>query len=193
MKAKGETKRGLQFLHISDNMPRQSGTNGVTRRPPMPDAALKRKAGEPNVQVHEICAHTIDAPGTRHTYNEEFNTLARYDKEATATTLANYINVPETHHNAGTHADNTYDEELIATDTLATNDEEFVAASLAVYNEESIAVDTLTTSDKDFATLASYDEEPAATLATHDERFAAATLATYDEETTAVDGEPWGA
>ena len=42
MKAKGETKRGLQFLHISDNMPRRSETNTATRRPLMPDAALKK-------------------------------------------------------------------------------------------------------------------------------------------------------
>jgi hypothetical protein len=46
-----ETKRGLEFLHISDNMPRQSGTIGVARRPPMPDAPLKEKEGEPKVQV----------------------------------------------------------------------------------------------------------------------------------------------
>ena len=57
-----------------------------------------------------------------------------------------------TQHDAGMHANNTYNEERIATDTLATNDEEFVAATLAVYNEEHVAVNTL-------ATLAAHYEE----------------------------------
>jgi hypothetical protein len=107
-----------------------------------------------------------------HTYDEEFGTLARYDKESAAATLANYTDAPETHHNAGMHADDTYteetiyDEELIANDTLATNDEEFVAATFAVYNEEFVAADTLATNNKETAadTHAIYDEE-SATLA----------------------------
>jgi hypothetical protein len=156
--AKEETKRGLQFLHISNNMPRQSGTIAVARRPPMPDATPKKKEGQPKVQG-TLCQEDRRDEA----YDEEFATLARYDKESAAATLANYIDAPETHHDAGMHAGNTYkeetiyDEELIATDTLATNDEEFVA-------------------------VASYDEE-----------VATATLTTYDEETAAVEGEPWGA
>jgi hypothetical protein len=172
----------------------------------MPDAAPKE--GEPNVQVtlcqedrrDEACVHTIDAPGTHHTYDEEFATLTIHDKESAAATLANYIDVPETHHDARMHADNTYkeetiyDEERIATNTLATNDEEFNAATLAVYNEEHVAVDTLATNNKETAAddLAIYDEE-SATLASYDEEFATTTLATYDEENAAVEGEPWGA
>jgi hypothetical protein len=40
--AKEETKRGLQFLHITDNLPRQSGTIAVARRPPMPPRRKRR-------------------------------------------------------------------------------------------------------------------------------------------------------
>jgi hypothetical protein len=65
---------------------------------------------------------------------------------------------PVTSHDAGMHADSTYkyettyEEEVIATDDFAANDEEFVAATLAVYIEENVAVDT----------LAAYDEETTA-------------------------------
>jgi hypothetical protein len=192
-----ETKRGLEFLHISDNMPRQSGTIAVARRPPMP-APLKEMEREPKVQVtpcqedrrDEACVYTVDAPGTRHTY----------DVESAAATLAIYIDLHETHHDAGMHADDTYkkknkyDEEVIATDNFAANDEKFVAATLAVYEEENVAVHTLATNNKETNadTLAIYDEE-SATLASYDEEFAIATLAAYDEETAAVEGEPWGA
>jgi hypothetical protein len=175
-----KTKRGLEFLHISDNMPRQSGTIAVAKRPLTPDAPLKEKEGELKVRVtlyqedrrDKDCVHTVDTPGSSHTY----------DMESAATTLANYIDVPENHHDAGTYADNTYkeetiyDEELIATNTLATNDEEFVAATLAVYNEEHVAVDTLATLA--VATLAAhYYEELVAvdTLATNSEELAVAT------------------
>jgi hypothetical protein len=93
--AKEETKRGLQFLHISDNMPRQSGTIAVARRPPMPDAAPKEK--EPNVQV-TLCQEDRRDEACVHTYDEEFVTLARYDKKPAAATLANYIEAPGTYH-----------------------------------------------------------------------------------------------
>jgi hypothetical protein len=174
------TKRGLGFLHISDNMPRQSGTIAVAKGPPMP--------GEPKVQVtpcqkdrkDEACVHTVDTPGTCH----------NCDMESTSATIANYSDVPVTHHDAGMHADNThkyetiYDEEAIATDDLAANDEEFVAATLTIYKEENVAVDTLATN---------YKETTDDTLETYDEEFAIATLAAYDEEIAAVEGEPWGA
>ena len=176
--AKEETKRGLQFLHISDNMPRRSETNTVTRRPPMPDAALKKKEGEPKVQVtlcqedrrDEACAHT-------------------HEEESVAVTLTNYIDAPKSHHDAGTYTDNTYKEETFY-------DEEFDDATLAIYNEEH--VDTI-------ATLAVYNEEhvDVNTLATNNKETTAdaldicdeesATLANYDEENAAVEGEPWGA
>ena len=39
VEAKDKTKRGIQFLHISDDMPRQTGTVAVARRPPVPTAA----------------------------------------------------------------------------------------------------------------------------------------------------------
>jgi hypothetical protein len=137
----------------------------------MPDAAPKKNKGDPNVQVtlcqedrrDEAYVHTTDVPGTHHTYDEEFATLARYDKESATATLANYIDAPETYHDAGMHADNIYDKERVATDTLATNNKETTADTLAIYDEES-------------ATLTSYDA-----------------LAAYDEENAAVEGEPWGA
>jgi hypothetical protein len=110
----------------------------------------------------EACVHTIDAPGTHHTY----------DKDSATATLANYIDA---------HADNIYDEELIATATLATYDKELIAANLATNNKET-AADALAIYYEESATLASYDEE-----------FATTTLAAYDEETAAVEGEPWGA
>ena len=175
-----ETKRGLEFLNISDNMPRHSGTIAIARRPPMP--------GEPKVQVtlcqedrrDKACVHTIDTPRTRHTY----------DMESTAATIANYSDVPVTHHDAGMHADDThkyetiYDEEVIDTANLATNDEKFVAATLTIYKEEDVAVNTIATDNK---------ETTDNTLETYDEEFALATLAANDEEIAAVEGEPWGA
>jgi hypothetical protein len=190
MEAKEETKRGIQFLHISDDMPRRSGTITVARRPHMPDAALKKKKKEPNVQEtlcqedmrDETCLHIIDAP--------------------------------ETHHDAGMHADNTYKEEAIDktcpekgkhdmprttvhdilntksnhNNSWQTSPRQEFAATLAIYDEEFAAATTLATHDKEFATatLAIYDEE-FATLASHDEEFAAAaTIATYDEEFAAA-------
>jgi hypothetical protein len=74
-----------------------------------------------------------------------------------------------------------YNEELVAADTLATNDEEFAAvATLAAHDEELVTADTLTTNDKEFdaiTTLAANNEELAAvaTLANHKEKLAAAT------------------
>jgi hypothetical protein len=178
-----ETKRGLEFLHISDNMPRQSGTIAVPRRPPMPDTHLQEKEGEPKVQVtpcqedrrDEACVHTVDTPGTRHTY----------DMESAGATLANYSDAPMTRHDAGIYADNTYkyetadDEGVIATDDFAANDEEFVAATLAVYKEENVTVDTLATNNK---------ETTADTLEIYRKEFAIATLAAHDEETASVEG-----
>ena len=141
----------------------------------MPDAPLKEKEREVKVRVtpcqedrrDETCVHTVDTPGTRHTY----------EMESTAATIANYSDAPVTHHNAGMHADDThkyetiYDEEVIATNDFTANNEEFVAATLASNNKE-------TTAD---------------TLANHDEEFAITTFAANDEETDAVEGEPWGA
>ena len=125
----------------------------------MPDSATKKEEGELNAQA-TLCQEEIRDEVCVHT-----------------------IDAPGTHHDARMHANNTYDEELIASDTLATNEVGFAAATLAVYNEEYVAVDTLTTSDKKTAT----------TIDDYNERFAAATLATNDEGTTAVEGEPWGA
>jgi hypothetical protein len=155
-------------------MPKQSGTIAVAKRPPMPDATPKKKEGEPNVQVTR-CKEVRRDETCVHTYDEEFTTIARYDKKSAAATLANYIDAPETHHDTEMHADNTYKEETI-------------------YDEESVAVDTLATNNKETAadTFAIYDEE-SATLASYDEEFATATLAAYDEEIAAVEGEPWGA
>jgi hypothetical protein len=174
---------------LGDNMPRQSGTIDVARRPPMPDAHLQEKEGEPKVHMtpcqedgrDEACVYTGDMPGTRLTY----------DMEPAAATIANYSNTPVTRHDAKMHAVNTYkyettddkeviatdDEEVIATDYFAANDEGFVAATLAVYKEENVAVDTIATNNKD-----TYDEESPSTA-----------LAAYDDETAAVEGEPWGA
>jgi hypothetical protein len=49
----------------------------------------------------EAGAHDVDMTRTCHTY----------DMESAATTLANYIGVPKTHHDAGTK----YDESLLST------------------------------------------------------------------------------
>jgi hypothetical protein len=78
-------------------MPRQTGTVAVARRPPVPDAASKKKKNEPNVQ----------------------ETLCQEDMRD-KTRLHN-IDVPETPDDAGMHADNacqqamyeTYREEAI--------------------------------------------------------------------------------
>jgi hypothetical protein len=135
-----ETKRGLEFLHISDNMPRQSGTIDVAKRPMMPDAPLKEKEGEPKMRVtlcledrsDEDCAHTVDTPGSRHTYDMEF----------AAATLATYSDAPVTHHDAEMHVDNTYKYETIHDEeVIATKNEEFAIATLAAYNEETAAVE----------------------------------------------------
>jgi hypothetical protein len=108
MKAKGETKRGQQFLHISDNMPRRSETNNTARRPLMPDAALKKKEGEPKVQV-TLCQGDRRDEACAHTYDEEFDdaTLATYN---------------------GEHVDTI--------DTLAANKKETAADALDIYDEE---------------------------------------------------------
>jgi hypothetical protein len=108
MKAKGETKRGLQFLHISDNIPERSETNTATKRPPMPDAALKKKEGETKVQV-TLCQGDRRDKACAHTYDEEFDeaTLAIYNGEHVDT-----INHP------------------------AANNKEIAADALAIYDEE---------------------------------------------------------
>jgi hypothetical protein len=147
------TKRGLEFLDISDNMPRQSETITDARRPP-PDAPLKEKKRELKMRVtpcqddrrDEACVHTIDTTGT----------LPTYDMEFAATTLANYSNGPVTHHDAEMHVDNTYKYETIY-------DEEFAAATLASNNKETTA-DTIANHDDEFAiaTFAANDEETAA-------------------------------
>jgi hypothetical protein len=169
------TRGGLEFLDISDNMPRQSETITIARRPPMPDAPLQENERELKVRVtpcqddrrDEACVHTVDTTGI----------LPTYDTEFAATTLANYSNMPVTHHDAEMHVDNTYkyetiyDEEVIATNDFTANNEEFVAATVASNNKE-------TTAD----TLANYDEE-----------FTIVTFAANNEETAAVEGEPWGA
>jgi hypothetical protein len=99
-----ETKRGLEFLHISDNMPRQSGTIDVAKRPLMLTAPLKEKEGGLKVRVtlcledrrDEDCVHTFDTPGSRHTY----------DMESAAATLTTYSDAPVTHHDAKMRVDN---------------------------------------------------------------------------------------
>jgi hypothetical protein len=111
-----ETERGLEFLNISDNMPRHLGTIAAARRPPVP--------GEPKVQVTPCREDRRDETRvqTRHTY----------DMESSAATIANYSDAPVTHHDAGMHADDThkygtiYNEEIIATDDLAANDEKLL-------------------------------------------------------------------
>jgi hypothetical protein len=67
-------------------------------------------------------------------------------------------------------------EELVATDTLATYNEELVDTdTLAAYNEELVTADTLATNSGELAAVA--------TLAAHDKELVAAdTLATDDEE-----------
>jgi hypothetical protein len=129
-------------------------------------------------------------------------------------TCLHIIDAPETHHDAGMHADNTYKVEAInktcpekgkhvmtrttAHDILNTKSnhnnswqtsprQEF-ATTLAIYDEEFAAAATLATHDKEFdaATLTIYDEE-FATLASYDEEFAtAATIAAYDKESAAA-------
>jgi hypothetical protein len=132
-----ETIRGLQFLHISDNIQKQSGTIDVAKRPPMPDDTPKKEEVEPNVQVARCQEARRD--GTRgHAHDEEFATITRYNKKSAATTLANYADAPETHHDAEMLADNIYDEES-ATDTHATTNEE--SETLTAYDEETAAVE----------------------------------------------------
>jgi hypothetical protein len=165
MEAKGETKGGLQFLHISDNMARRSETNTVTRRPLMPDAALKKKEGGPKVQV-TLCQEDRRDEACTHTY----------DEESVAVALATYVDTPKSHHDAGTYTDNTYKEETFY-------DEEFDDANLAIYIEEHVdTIDTLAINNKETAAdaLDIYDEE-SATLANCD------AIATYDEENAAVE------
>jgi hypothetical protein len=105
-------------------------------------------------------------------------------------TCVQTIDVPMTHHDAETHADDThkyennYDEEIIATDDLADKDEKFVVATRTIYKEEDVAVNTLATNNK---------ETTDDTLETDDKESAIATLAANDEENAAVEGEPWGA
>jgi hypothetical protein len=48
--AEDKTKRGIQFLHISDKMTRQTGIVAIARRAPVPNAASRKKKEEPNVQ-----------------------------------------------------------------------------------------------------------------------------------------------
>ena len=94
----------------------------------------------------------------------------------------------------GTHHANTYKEETICDEELATNDKEIAATALAIYDGEYA---TLASYDREFTAavfITTNDKEPAAaTLASYDEEVAAAaTLATYDEDTADVEGEPWG-
>jgi hypothetical protein len=153
MKAKEETKRGLQFLHISDYVSRQSGTITDTRRPPMPEAAPKK---EHNVQVipcqEEMrvgaCVHIIDMPETHrdNTYKEETiydKELATNDKEIVAAALAIYD---------GKYAIlASHDREFAAAVFITTYDEEPTAATLASYDEEVAAAATLATCREDTA------------------------------------------
>ena len=132
-----ETIRGLQFLHISDNVPKQSGTTDVAKRPPMPDDTPKKEKEGPNVQVTQ-CQEARRDETRGHTYDEEFGTIASYDKKSDAATLANYADAPETHHDAEMHADNICDEESV-TDTHATTNEE--SETLAAYEDETAAVE----------------------------------------------------
>jgi hypothetical protein len=132
-----ETIRGLQFLHISDNIHKQSGTIDVAKRPPMPDNTPKKEEVEPNVQV-TWCQEARRDKTRGHAQNEVFATITRYDKKSAAATLANYADAPETHHDAEMHADNIYDEES-ATDTHATTNEE--SETLDAYDEETAAVE----------------------------------------------------
>ena len=120
-----ETIRGLQFLHISDNVPKQSGTIDVAKRPPMPDDTPKKEEVEPNVQATR-CQEARRDETRGHAHDEVFATSTRYDKTSDAATLANYTDAPETHHDAEMHADNIYDEEF-ATETLFAYDEETAA------------------------------------------------------------------
>jgi hypothetical protein len=98
------------------------------------------------------------------------------------------IEVPEP------NRDNTYKEETIYDEELATNNRKIAAAALAIYDGEYA---TLASHDREFAAdvfIATYDQEPtAATLVSYDEEVAAAaTLATCREDTADVEGEPWG-
>jgi hypothetical protein len=47
MKTKGETRRGLQFLHISNNMPRQSGPLLLPGGPRCPMPPRRKRRGNP--------------------------------------------------------------------------------------------------------------------------------------------------
>jgi hypothetical protein len=164
MDAKDKTKRGIQFLHISDDMPRQTGTVAVARRPPVPNAASMKKR-EPNLQ-ETLCQEDMRDKTRMHIIDEHETPddagMHVQDEESAAATLA------------------TYDEEFAATATLAIYDEEFTAATLATYDDE-IAAATLATYDEEFAAAATL-----ATLATYDGEFATANFATYDEELAAA-------
>jgi hypothetical protein len=90
MDVKDKTKRGIEFLHIIDDVPRQTGTVAIARRPSVPNAASKKE--EPNVQ--EIrCQEDMR------------------DKK----TCMHIIKVPETMDDAGMHADNTCQQAMYET------------------------------------------------------------------------------
>jgi hypothetical protein len=67
-------------------------------------------------------------------------------------------------------------EELVATDTLATYNEEFVATAFAAYNEELTTADTLATDNGELAAIT--------TLAAHDKDFVATDDEEFDATTT---------
>ena len=81
MDVKNKTKRGIEFLHIIDGVPRQTGTVAIARRPSVPNTASEKE--EPNVQ----------------------ETLCQEDMRDK--TCMYIINVPETMDDAGMHPDNT--------------------------------------------------------------------------------------
>jgi hypothetical protein len=145
----------------------------VARRPLVPDAASKKKKKKPNVQ-ETLCQEDI---------GDE--------------TCLHIIDMPETPDDAGTHADNTYEEEAVDK-TCPEKGKYDMPRTTAhnIFNTKSHQNNSWQTSPRqEFAapaTLANYDEEfaAAATLATYDEEFAAATLATtlatYKEEFAAA-------
>jgi hypothetical protein len=81
MDVKDKTKRGIEFLHIIDGVPRQTGTVAIARRPSVLYIPSKREV--PNVQ-EILCQEDMRDKTSMH-----------------------IIDVPETMDNAGMHADNT--------------------------------------------------------------------------------------
>jgi hypothetical protein len=72
MDVKDKTTRGIEFLHILNGVPRQTGTVDIARRPAVPNATSKK--GKPNVQG-TLCQD--DVPGA--VANQNFNTNTSSD------------------------------------------------------------------------------------------------------------------